>query len=123
MNVKMDLVCVMCRPDLIEYNKLTKAVPTYNLNNAFNVAEDRLGLTRLLDPEGQSFSTVLLCSCYWHVVCKRRAWVSSVKKLLCSSIYSLHYKTRSCVFFTLCLTVHDDNNNNMKIYSAHIITH
>jgi len=42
----------MCRPDLIEYNKLTKANPTYNLNNAFNVAEDRLGLTRLLDPEG-----------------------------------------------------------------------
>jgi len=40
------------RPDLIEYNKLIKANPTYNLNNAFNVAEDRLGLTRLLDPEG-----------------------------------------------------------------------
>lgn len=46
----------MCRPDLIEYNKLTKANPTYNLNNAFNVAEDRLSLTRLLDPEGNFFA-------------------------------------------------------------------
>jgi len=43
----------MYRPDLIEYNKLTKANPTYNLNNSFNVAEDKLGLTRLLDPEGR----------------------------------------------------------------------
>jgi len=42
------------RPDLLEYNKLTKANPTYNLNNAFNVAENKLGLTRLLDSEGQS---------------------------------------------------------------------
>jgi len=53
--VKNGLCVFMCRPDLIEYNKLTKAVPTYNLNNAFNVAEDRLGLTRLLDPEGWHF--------------------------------------------------------------------
>jgi len=46
----------VCRPDLIEYNKLTKANPTHNLNNSFNVAEDRLGLTRLLDAEGWLFA-------------------------------------------------------------------
>lgn len=40
------------RPDLIEYNKLTKSNPTHNLNNAFNTAEEKLGLTRLLDAEG-----------------------------------------------------------------------
>ena len=40
------------RPDLIDYNKLTKVQPVQNLNNAFNVAEQKLGLMKLLDPEG-----------------------------------------------------------------------
>lgn len=40
------------RSDLIEYNQLTKGNPIYNLNNAFNVAEEKLGLARLLDAEG-----------------------------------------------------------------------
>ncbi|XP_018330207.1 spectrin beta chain isoform X2 [Agrilus planipennis] len=39
------------RPDLINYEKLSKSNPIYNLNNAFNVAEDKLGLTKLLDAE------------------------------------------------------------------------
>ena len=42
----------MYRPDLIEYNKLSKASPLQNLNNAFNVADQKLGLTPLLDAEG-----------------------------------------------------------------------
>lgn len=41
------------RPDLIQYDKLQKSNALYNLNNAFEVAEEKLGLTRLLDPEGQ----------------------------------------------------------------------
>jgi len=43
----------MFRPDLIEYNKLTKVNPLQNLNNAFNVADQKLGLTPLLDAEGE----------------------------------------------------------------------
>uniref|UniRef100_A0A8C4ES72 Spectrin beta chain n=1 Tax=Dicentrarchus labrax TaxID=13489 RepID=A0A8C4ES72_DICLA len=39
------------RPDLLEYNKLKKSNPTHNLQNAFNVAEQKLGVTKLLDPE------------------------------------------------------------------------
>ncbi|XP_071963526.1 spectrin beta chain-like isoform X2 [Antedon mediterranea] len=39
------------RPDLIEYNKLQKSQPVYNLNNAFNTAEQKLGLVKLLDTE------------------------------------------------------------------------
>lgn len=35
------------------YNKLTKANPVANLNNAFNTAEDKLGVTKLLDAEGE----------------------------------------------------------------------
>ena len=41
------------RPDLIEFNKLTKANPMQNLNNAFNVAEQTLGLSQLIDAEGE----------------------------------------------------------------------
>jgi len=47
-----NMVC-MSRPDLIEYNKLTKVNPLQNLNNAFNVADQKLGLTPLLDAEGE----------------------------------------------------------------------
>lgn len=39
------------RPDLIQFDKLTKNNPMYNLNNSFDVAEDKLGLTKLLDAE------------------------------------------------------------------------
>jgi spectrin beta len=39
---------------LIQYEKLQKSNALYNLSNAFEVAEDKLGLTRLLDPEGLS---------------------------------------------------------------------
>lgn len=40
------------RPDLIAFERLSKSNAMYNLNNAFTVAEDKLGLTKLLDPEG-----------------------------------------------------------------------
>ncbi|XP_046664582.1 LOW QUALITY PROTEIN: spectrin beta chain-like [Homalodisca vitripennis] len=39
------------RPDLIQFEKLSKSNAMYNLNNAFTTAEDKLGLTKLLDPE------------------------------------------------------------------------
>lgn len=40
------------RPDLIEFHKLTRSNATHNLQQAFNTAEQSLGLTKLLDPEG-----------------------------------------------------------------------
>ena len=40
------------RPDLIEYDKLQKSNALYNLQHGFEVAEQQLGITRLLDPEG-----------------------------------------------------------------------
>ncbi|XP_065331438.1 spectrin beta chain isoform X2 [Cloeon dipterum] len=39
------------RPDLIQFDKLSKSNAMHNLNNAFNVAEEKLGLTKLLDAE------------------------------------------------------------------------
>ncbi|KAG9472487.1 hypothetical protein GDO78_019184 [Eleutherodactylus coqui] len=39
------------RPDLIDFSRLTKSNATYNLQQAFNTAEQQLGLIKLLDPE------------------------------------------------------------------------
>lgn len=41
------------RPDLVDYNKLKRSNPTHNLQSAFSVAEQKLGVTKLLDPEGK----------------------------------------------------------------------
>uniref|UniRef100_A0A672T4B0 Spectrin beta chain n=1 Tax=Sinocyclocheilus grahami TaxID=75366 RepID=A0A672T4B0_SINGR len=39
------------RPDLVDYGNLQRSNPTHNLQQAFNVAEKKLGVTKLLDPE------------------------------------------------------------------------
>ena len=44
---------LLCRPDLIDFDKLKKSNANHNLQNAFNLAEQHLGLTKLLDPEGE----------------------------------------------------------------------
>ena len=41
------------RPDVIEFDSLKRSNAHYNLQNAFNTAENKLGLTKLLDPEGE----------------------------------------------------------------------
>lgn len=42
-----------CRPDLVDMEALRRCNAHYNLQSAFNVAERELGLTKLLDPEGE----------------------------------------------------------------------
>ena len=70
------------RPDLIDYNKLTKSNALYNLNNAFHVAEDKLALVPLLDAEGTSklssqtisnnvVLNVHVSFCVWALSCER----------------------------------------------------
>uniref|UniRef100_A0A6Q2YBG7 Spectrin beta chain n=1 Tax=Esox lucius TaxID=8010 RepID=A0A6Q2YBG7_ESOLU len=39
------------RPDLVDYGGLKRSNPSHNLHNAFTVAEQKLGVTKLLDPE------------------------------------------------------------------------
>nr|XP_056701927.1 spectrin beta chain, non-erythrocytic 4 [Euleptes europaea] len=39
------------RPDTIDFKRLTKSNAAYNLQQAFNTAEQQLGLAKLLDPE------------------------------------------------------------------------
>lgn len=40
------------RPDLIDYDNLQKSNAVYNLQNAFDTAEQQLGLSKFLDAEG-----------------------------------------------------------------------
>lgn len=46
-----DFSLLQHRPDLIPIEKLNRNNPIQNLNLAFDVAENKLGLTKLLDAE------------------------------------------------------------------------
>lgn len=52
--VSSGFVCF--RPDLIDFDKLKNSNVHHNLQNAFDMAEQHLGLTQLLDPEGEDAS-------------------------------------------------------------------
>lgn len=61
------------RPELIDYNKLTKDNPIENLNTAFDVAEQHLDIPRMLDPEDMvnsakpdERSVMTYVSAYYH---------------------------------------------------------
>jgi len=61
------------RPDLIDYNKLSKDNPLENLNTAFDVAEKYLDIPRMLDPEdlinnarSDERAIMTYVSCYYH---------------------------------------------------------
>ena len=58
------LVQSSLRPDIINYNALEPAEHIANLNNAFYVAEEKLGITRLLDAEGKGYRCVHLWNIY-----------------------------------------------------------
>ncbi|KAF0036942.1 hypothetical protein F2P81_009816 [Scophthalmus maximus] len=66
-------------PDLIDYDKLKKSNAHHNLQNAFNLAEQHLGLTSLLDPEDISVdqpdekSVITYVVTYYHYFSKMKA--------------------------------------------------
>lgn len=45
------------RPDLINYQQLSKSNAAHNLNNAFTVADRKLGISRILEPEDVNMET------------------------------------------------------------------
>ncbi|XP_077469904.1 spectrin beta chain, non-erythrocytic 1 isoform X2 [Stigmatopora argus] len=67
------------RPDLIDFDKLKKSNAHYNLQNAFNLAENHLGLTKLLDAEDISVdhpdekSIITYVVTYYHYFSKMKA--------------------------------------------------
>ena len=60
------------RPDLLDFNRLSRDNPIENLNTAFDVAEKHLDIPRMLDPEDMTSikpderSVMAYVSCYYH---------------------------------------------------------
>lgn len=50
------LVPSVLRPELVDFQNLTKSNARHNLEHAFSVAERHLGITPLLDPEGEAIA-------------------------------------------------------------------
>ncbi|CAL8374473.1 unnamed protein product [Gadus morhua 'NCC'] len=75
------------RPDLIEFNKLTRSNATHNLQQAFNIAEQSLGLTKLLDPEDVNTenpdekSIITYVVSYYHYFSKMKALIVEGKRV------------------------------------------
>ncbi|XP_056333914.1 spectrin beta chain, non-erythrocytic 4-like isoform X2 [Danio aesculapii] len=75
------------RPDLIEFHKLTRSNATHNLQQAFNIAEQNLGLTKLLDPEDVNTenpdekSIITYVVSYYHYFSKMKALIVEGKRI------------------------------------------
>ncbi|TRZ09083.1 hypothetical protein HGM15179_018024, partial [Zosterops borbonicus] len=73
------------RPDLIDFHKLTKSNATYNLQQAFNTAEQHLGLSKLLDPEGEGDpdekSIITYVVSFYHYFSKMKALAVEGKRI------------------------------------------
>ncbi|XP_030069558.1 spectrin beta chain, non-erythrocytic 5 [Microcaecilia unicolor] len=81
------------RPDLIDYSSLRSTQPLQNLNNAFSVAEKKLGISKLLDAEDVAVShpdeksIMTYVSLYYHYFSRMRQGQTIQKRV--SNIMSL----------------------------------
>ncbi|XP_006860931.1 PREDICTED: spectrin beta chain, non-erythrocytic 2 [Chrysochloris asiatica] len=75
------------RPDLLDFEALKKCNAHYNLQNAFNLAEKELGLTKLLDPEDVNVdqpdekSIITYVATYYHYFSKMKALAVEGKRI------------------------------------------
>ncbi|NXY15062.1 SPTN5 protein, partial [Atrichornis clamosus] len=75
------------RPDLIHYSSLRQDQPIKNLNNAFNVAEKELGISKLLDAEDVAVpypderSIMTYVSLYYHYFSRLKQGQTIQKRL------------------------------------------
>ncbi|XP_051977806.1 spectrin beta chain, non-erythrocytic 1-like isoform X1 [Xyrauchen texanus] len=75
------------RSDLIDFDNLKRSNAHYNLQNAFNVAEKELGLTKLLDPEDVNVdqpdekSIITYVATYYHYFSKMKALAVEGKRV------------------------------------------
>ncbi|XP_048883547.1 spectrin beta chain, non-erythrocytic 1-like isoform X1 [Brienomyrus brachyistius] len=75
------------RPDLIEFDTLKKSNAHHNLQNAFNLADKELGLTKLLDPEDVNVdqpdekSIITYVATYYHYFSKMKALAVEGKRI------------------------------------------
>ncbi|XP_072425255.1 spectrin beta chain, non-erythrocytic 1-like isoform X1 [Chiloscyllium punctatum] len=75
------------RPDLVDFNKLKQSNATYNLQQAFNIAEQQLGVTKLLDPEDvytenpDEKSIITYVVAFYHYFSKMKALAVEGKRI------------------------------------------
>ncbi|XP_065520319.1 spectrin beta chain, non-erythrocytic 4-like isoform X6 [Lathamus discolor] len=75
------------RPDLVDFHKLTKSNATFNLQQAFNTAEQHLGLSKLLDPEDVNMedpdekSIITYVVSFYHYFSKMKALAVEGKRI------------------------------------------
>uniref|UniRef100_A0A8C6T493 Spectrin beta chain n=1 Tax=Neogobius melanostomus TaxID=47308 RepID=A0A8C6T493_9GOBI len=75
------------RPDLMDFHKLTRSNATHNLQQAFTIAEQHLGLTKLLDPEDVNTenpdekSIITYVVSYYHYFSKMKALIVEGKRV------------------------------------------
>lgn len=75
------------RPDIIDFRKLTKSNAAFNLQQAFNTAEQQLGLARLLDPEDVNMenpdekSIITYVVSFYHYFSKMKALAVEGKRI------------------------------------------
>ena len=75
------------RPDLIEFERLVSSNHIGNLNNAFDVAENRLGIRRLLDaedvdvPRPDDKSIMTYVSALYHYFSKMKTELTGTKRI------------------------------------------
>lgn len=77
------------RPDLIDYEKLSKDDPMYNLNYAFEVAEKELDIPKMLDAEDMvnqvkpdERAVMTYVSCYYHAFSSSQQAETAAKRIL-----------------------------------------
>lgn len=75
------------RPDLIDYGRLDSSNHIWNLNNAFNVAESKLGIRRLLDaedidvPKPDDKSVMTYVAALYHYFSKMKSELTGTKRI------------------------------------------
>lgn len=77
------------RPELIDYDKLSKDDPMYNLNYAFEVAEKHLDIPKMLDAEDMvnqvkpdERAVMTYVSCYYHAFSSSQQAETAAKRIL-----------------------------------------
>lgn len=77
------------RPELIDYDRLSKDDPMYNLNYAFEVAEKHLDIPKMLDAEDMvnqvkpdERAVMTYVSCYYHAFSSSQQAETAAKRIL-----------------------------------------
>jgi spectrin beta len=87
-------VCIF-RPELINYNGLNPQDHIGNLNNAFDVADKRLDIARLLDAEDVDVnrpdekSIITYVSMYYHYFSKQKAELTGARRVAKVCVFAL----------------------------------